>query len=240
MKRNYNLLFLLIVMLLIFIGIGDVKADSTVIYSDGTLIINEKDSSRETNMEKHGTVSHEFAALSESNPYHFTALIDPVWFDYSDDIKALEIGQEIHPTSTAYWFKSMENLQKMDLSNLDTSNVTNMEDMFGYTGQSSTIWDIESLSKFDTSNVISMQGMFTEIKGKNLMFDFFSPFISGSTPNRKITNAQKFLFCIIESASGKIYIRLVTVQTFFEFFLIIANNKIKRIVEITKLNVAKV
>mgnify|MGYP004676470059 CR=1 FL=1 len=184
MKRNYNLLFLLIVMLLIFIGIGDVKADSTVIYSDGTLIINEKDSSRETNMEKHGTVSHEFAALSESNPYHFTALIDPVWFDYSDDIKALEIGQEIHPTSTAYWFKSMENLQKMDLSNLDTSNVTNMEDMFGYTGQSSTIWDIESLSKFDTSNVISMQGMFTEIKGKNLMFDFSKWNVS------KVTNME--------------------------------------------------
>ena len=60
-------------------------------------------------------------------------------------------------------------------------------------------------------------------------------------PNRhmKIIKAQKFLFCIIESANGNIYIKLVTAHIFFEFLLIIPNKIFNKIVDITKLNVAK-
>ena len=46
MKKINKLFFLLTLMLVGFIGINGVKADSTVLYNDGTLIINDKDSDR--------------------------------------------------------------------------------------------------------------------------------------------------------------------------------------------------
>ena len=44
---------------------------STVLYTDGTLIINERPSDRSANISRHGAVHHVYEAMSESNQYHF-------------------------------------------------------------------------------------------------------------------------------------------------------------------------
>ena len=59
-------------------------------------------------------------------------------------------------TNMESMFQCCENLRTVDLSNMDTSNVTNMKDMF-YICESLTSLDVSS---FDTSNVTNMNSMF--------------------------------------------------------------------------------
>ena len=61
---------------------------------------------------------------------------------------------------SSYMFYYMEWLTRLDISNWDTSNVTNMSYMFEY------CYDLESLDlkKWDTSNVIYMNAMFNSMK----------------------------------------------------------------------------
>ena len=54
-------------------------------------------------------------------------------------------------------FASFANLKEIDLSNLDTSNVTNMEAMFASSSSLTTL----NLSTFDTSSVTNMAAMFS-------------------------------------------------------------------------------
>ena len=49
-----------------FVFIGGVSADSTVLYEDGTFIINEQDQDRTSNTESHGTVTKEYEADRKS------------------------------------------------------------------------------------------------------------------------------------------------------------------------------
>jgi surface protein len=60
----------------------------------------------------------------------------------------------------------------LDVSELDTSSVTNMSGMFFYTGYDSTNFTLD-VSNFDTSNVTNMDGMFlyTGTMSRNIMLD---------------------------------------------------------------------
>ena len=88
----------------------------------------------------------------------------------SDDLYELYIGQEGGVTlseDASYIFGYYSSLSSMDLTYLDTSNVTNMYRMF-YNSSATTL----DLSSFDTSNVTNMDWMFyksaaTKIKGLN-------------------------------------------------------------------------
>jgi len=84
--------------------------------------------------------------------------IYPGWtdFDVSVRITSVSVLDEIFPISCYGWFAYMMNLQTIDLSNLNTRNVTNMASMFEYT----PIETLE-LSHFDTSNVTNMSRMFS-------------------------------------------------------------------------------
>ena len=62
-------------------------------------------------------------------------------------------------TNMSQMFARMSNLTTLDLSNFDTSKVTNMSYMFGNMYNLTTI----NLSSFDTSQVTDMSGMFFEI-----------------------------------------------------------------------------
>lgn len=65
---------------------------------------------------------------------------------------------EARPTTTLYWFCQCHNLVEIEgIDNLNTSNVTSMENMF-YECNSLTSLDV---SKFETSNVTNMSGMFS-------------------------------------------------------------------------------
>ena len=82
------------------------------------------------------------------------------WYSQRTSIKSVRIadGQVIKPINTSYWFYRCNNtnLKTMDLSRLDTSNVTNMNSMFNYCSSLTSL----DVSGFDTSNVTDMYQMF--------------------------------------------------------------------------------
>lgn len=59
--------------------------------------------------------------------------------------------------NASYMFTSVSNIKKIDVSNLNTSRVTRMNDMFSY---SSELLELD-LSNFNTENVTTMRGMFS-------------------------------------------------------------------------------
>ena len=81
----------------------------------------------------------------------------------NDNVYELYIGQEdgvkANPDSS-YVFSNFTNVNYIDLSNFDTSNVTDMSDMFSMTGNPVSRLEIVGLDNFDTSNVTNMGRMF--------------------------------------------------------------------------------
>ena len=101
----------------------------------------------------------------------------------SDDLYELYIGQEGGVTlgqDASYMFGYYSSLSSMDLTYLDTSNVTNMYGMF-YNSSATTL----DLSSFDTSNVTNMYGMFNGSKATSLDLSSFD--------TSKVTN-MSFMF----------------------------------------------
>ena len=73
-------------------------------------------------------------------------------------ITTVDFEDVIHPTSTAYWFDSCSNLEKIkNINKLDTSNVVDMTNMFI---NCSALTNLD-LSSFNTSSVNSMLNMFS-------------------------------------------------------------------------------
>ena len=150
----------IITMILGIVSIGNVYADSTVLYNDGTLIINEKSEDRDSNIEEHGEVIKEYLPLSEENDYVFNYDHNVLWYGVRSHIKKVEIGQKVSPVSTSYWFYRCSNLIKVDLRNLDTSQVTDMSYMFWGVSGGAKNWTILGMSNWDTSKVKDMSYMF--------------------------------------------------------------------------------
>ena len=130
----------------------------TTLYTDGTLIINETLGNRDSNIEKHGAITYEYEAMSESNSYVMSNT--QLWENERYSIKSVEIGRKITPISTADWFSNLTNMEKGDFTNLDASKVTNMYRMFYSAGSNATTWSIGGLSNWNTSSVTNMSYMF--------------------------------------------------------------------------------
>ncbi|HCV3199857.1 TPA: BspA family leucine-rich repeat surface protein [Listeria monocytogenes] len=80
----------------------------------------------------------------------------------SDQIKSIVFeGQVIASGSLSSLFEDAVNVTSLDLSDFDTSNVTNMSSMF-WEARGLTSLD---LSDFDTSNVTNMSSMFNGVRG---------------------------------------------------------------------------
>ena len=75
-----------------------------------------------------------------------------------ENLKAAIAVDRVSFTDPSYTFYNCQSLTKLDLSNFDTSNVTNMYYMF-YNCRSLTTLDV---SNFDTSNAAHMGGMFSD------------------------------------------------------------------------------
>ena len=94
----------------------------------------------------------------------FQSVNDVVWYDkYMYDktiIKKVIIEDAIQPRSTAYWFCNMEDCELFDLEKLDTSQVTDMRNMFAWAGYNVKNLELKGLSGLDVSNVHSMRYMF--------------------------------------------------------------------------------
>ncbi len=69
-----------------------------------------------------------------------------------------ESFKDVEPFSTAYWFYDFEYCTSFDLTYLDTSQETEMEDMFS---GCKSVTELD-LSSFDTSGVTSMESMFED------------------------------------------------------------------------------
>ena len=81
--------------------------------------------------------------------YGSTGVVSHVVFDPSFD--------NVHPTTTAYWFSNMENLEDIvGIEHLHTDKVTDMSQMFEWCSQLTSL----DVSHWDTRNVTSMRRMF--------------------------------------------------------------------------------
>ena len=88
------------------------------------------------------------------------------WASYASSIKSVNFKDEIKPISTAYWFMNFKKCSSFNVTNLNTSKVTNMSDMFRAAGQSltaSTQFLITGTDDWDVSNVTNMSGLFYQI-----------------------------------------------------------------------------
>ena len=130
----------------------------TSLYEDGTLIINEQGLDKASNLEKHGKVINSYDAMNDDNSYSFGAT-SQVWKGERDLIKSVEIGKTLKPTVTSYWFYDLRNLEKVNLTNLDISKVTDMYGMFKYAGYNVSNFSL-NLTSLDISSVETMKDMF--------------------------------------------------------------------------------
>ena len=115
------------------------------LYTDGTLIFSSTDYTDSSR-----TVSENYGDISSDT--------SPKWVaNYGSTNKASNviIHDKIYPTNTKSWFESYTGTT-LDLKNLDTSNVTDMERMFLRCSNLTSI----DVSKFDTSKVTDMRCMF--------------------------------------------------------------------------------
>lgn len=155
--------------------VGDVGM-RTVLYEDGTLIINESPYDIVENTTKHGEATKVYEPLNAAGTnYVWTSEPNVLWHESSavaNSIKRVEIGSPIRPTSIAYWFYILRECKEIDLTNLDTSRCTNMERAFSYVGYMVSDGDAVpylDLSMFDTSNVTNMRYMFNHIYGAKVI-----------------------------------------------------------------------
>ncbi len=144
--------------------------ESTTLYEDGTLIINENAKNRITNLSTHGNITKEYEPMSDSNSYVMNFSSQP-WKNERSSIKSVEIGQKTGPISTAWWFYYLTNMEEGDFTNLDTSSVTNMQSMFESAGESSTTFELTGLNNFDTSKVTDMGRTFSNTGKAATNFD---------------------------------------------------------------------
>lgn len=95
----------------------------TVLYSDGTFIINEKPCDREANIAQHGSVIKEYEPLTATNLYDFDSRTQRPWHGEEGKIKKVMFGSGVAPNSLSYWFQNT-NLESIDWHNFSGAIVT--------------------------------------------------------------------------------------------------------------------
>ena len=144
MKKRFALLTVLLMM----IGISAWAADAEpyVVYNDGTLTF-YCDNQRSSRV---GTTYD----LNEK-------WYSPDWIEHKEDITRVVFDSSFanaRPTTTYGWFQSCKSLSEIqDINNLNTSEVTRMDNMFYFCTNLTSL----DVSKFDTKNVTSMDNMFS-------------------------------------------------------------------------------
>lgn len=167
----------------------------TVIYADGTLILNEKSTDIESNMAKHGEAKFVYEPmLEDGSNYVFDYENLPYWCREEESrrwVTSIEVGSTMRPVSTAYWFMDMDEVVDVDLTGLRTHLVTDMSHMFNGCGVESdepldlTMLDVRNVESFkstfahsgfgsinftgwDTSSAVDMRDMFSRCSTKHL------------------------------------------------------------------------
>lgn len=133
----------------------------TVLYTDGTFIINESPADRATNEALHGAATNEYIPFNPNGAtnvekYIFTYGSAQPWVNNRSSIRNVLIGDRIEPTDMSYWFYTFRNCTSIDLTNIITTHVTKMYLMCS---------DCESLTTFIPPNstapeLTSVESMF--------------------------------------------------------------------------------
>ena len=123
--------------------------------SDGSLTFFRDTPGLYTNNQVDGTKTY-YTGIETTN---YASASDISWYSNRTSITSIVFEDEIRPVSTALWFNRMSNSSFTSITNLDkldTSNVTNMESMFFFCTNLTSL----NVSHFDTSNVTNMSDMF--------------------------------------------------------------------------------
>ena len=134
----------------------------TVLYADGTFIINESSYDEEYNTVIHGEATNVYAPFdpngtTDAERYIFTGSTNRPWDDKSSLITTIKIGSIIAPTHIEDWFNHYSNCVSMNLKGLDTSAVTFMNGVFL---DCELLKDVD-ISEFNTSAATDMSYMFS-------------------------------------------------------------------------------
>lgn len=126
---------------------------NTVLFNDGTLIINEDHNDREQNIADHGDIVQEY----EVAPYSFSVQADIPWYAQRNDVRRVEFGSAVTQTNCARLFNELMYCVSIDLTNLDTTGCTNFSRMFSSCNR---LEEIIGLDGLDTSAGTTMEMMF--------------------------------------------------------------------------------
>lgn len=133
-----------------------VKPDpyATYLFADGTLIINGLKEELDNYRALHGALVGEY----EGGPYNFTNHSQQPWYSKRTQVKHAEFGSPYSHTTVSYLLAQLENMETVDLTNLDTSNTTDLSYLFYYDFK---LKEIDSNS-LDVTNGINFSGMFLD------------------------------------------------------------------------------
>ena len=101
-------------------------------------------------------------------------------------VTSVKFADVISPVSTAYWFEESYDLVSFDQTNLDTSKVTTMSNMFCSCESLLTL----DVSKFDTRCVTDMSAMFKDCKALSVLD------VSGFNTKNVTTMSTMFSGCL--------------------------------------------
>ena len=113
------------------------------------------------------------------------------WKSYASSIKSAAVVDDgVAPASTACWFYNCSKMTSCDVSQLNTSKVTDMRDMFSGCSSLASL----DVSNFDTSKVTNMSRMF------NYCSKLTTLDVSGWNTS-KVTNMTSMFYCCFELSS---------------------------------------
>ena len=116
---------------------------------------------------------------------------------------------EVVPVSTAYWFTGVGSKQTSDftanLTNLNTSRVTDMAYMFYNTGSNASTFVMTGLGGWNTSSVENMHSLFCFAGNKASTWDIGN---IGSWNVSKVTNMEWMFAAAAENATSSIVLNL--------------------------------
>ena len=153
------------------------------LYSDGTLTFSSEDNVlSEKNLDTNYGIVYNRSYVKKISENVYASLIP--WFEKKDKIKTVSFLDEIRPIRMNAWFANCVNLESFEnMSNLNTSNVFDMNDVFYNCKKLNTL----DLSNFDTRNVKNMEGLF--VNCTNLKTIYVSDkFITSSATGKNMFN----------------------------------------------------
>ena len=137
------------------------ETDIYVSLYDGTLTFSTKETTNPNAINYSNIKGKIFTNDGQVNSIESTATTP--WFYDRNNITKVKIEDEIVPTNMANWFYRCSNITSIDLSNINTCNVTDMSYMFCFPQEdkNTKLIEIKGLDTFNTSKVQSMSNMFS-------------------------------------------------------------------------------